>query len=80
MLAHGHQARVPSAKWIQTWDHSSRLMSVIPDCSARRLPDHYLPTYNPPAAGRLLPLPTYLGAPGSRSRRKLPSYLAHPTV
>ena len=43
MLAHGHQARVPSAKWIQTWDHweSKQGGDVAHAC---RLPDHYLPT------------------------------------
>ena len=39
---------------------SSRLMSVIPDCSARRLLDHYLPTSAPPAAATADNyLPTY---------------------
>ena len=30
-------------------------------------------------AGRPLPLPTYLGAPGNRHRRQLPTYLRHAT-
>ena len=53
-------------------------MSVIPDCSARRLPDRYLPTYNlqPPRrqVGSYHYLPTSAPPAAADADNYLPTY------